>query len=144
MIGNIFFDKTKDSSFYDFMDEDRLAKIAFLNPAEFDLENVLLYLTGDGGERLSSVELLELFLDKDMLFNQYYLPEDWHVASTDEKAAKMYAAMNSLGSEVTQKQWSAWFASMAPSYQNELNFDTLIEHAGDISGLDSTILSLLG
>ncbi|AII44709.1 hypothetical protein KR100_15295 [Synechococcus sp. KORDI-100] len=39
LIGNIFFDKTEGSSFYDFMDEDRLAKIAFLNPAQFDLEN---------------------------------------------------------------------------------------------------------
>ena len=56
----------------------------------------------------------------------------------------MHEAMDSLGSEVTQKQWKTWFASMAPSYQNEINFDTLVEHAGDISGLDSTILSLLG
>ena len=144
LIGNIFFDKTEDSSFYDFMDEDRLAKIAFLNPAQFDLENVLLYLSAEGGDRYSSVELLELFLDKDILFKEYYLPEDWQAASSSEKAEKMYEAMDSLGSEVTQKQWKTWFASMAPSYQNEINFDTLVEHAGDISGLDSTILSLLG
>ena len=144
LIGNIFFDKTENSSLYDFMDEERLAKIAFLNPAEFDLENVLLYLTADHGERFNSVELLELFLDKGLLFNKYYSPEDWEMAGTDEKAGKMYAAMNSLGSEITQDQWSAWFASMAPSYQNELDFDTLVKHAGDISGLDNTVLSLLG
>ena len=95
-----------------------------------------------GGDRYSLLSL-ELFLDKDILFKEYYYQRIGRQLVAVKKQKRCMKLWIHSDLKLPRSNGNL-VASMAPSYQNEINFDTLVEHAGDISGLDSTILSLLG